>query len=182
VEGEVRRPDRRRLPRLRGEVEEGTGQPGLEGLGRHDNALILAGFRTYGFDGAACRVAGGLVEAATHFPSFRLPEVFAGFRKEDYGMPVHYPVACHPQAWAAGSVPYIVESLAGLVPDAFAARLRVVRPVLPDFVGRLELRGLRVGSARVDLRLQRGPEGRVLADVLRTEGTVEVTIEPGASA
>jgi glycogen debranching enzyme len=148
----------------------------------HDNALILAGLRTYGHDDAARIVSEGMVHAATHFPSYRLPEVFAGFRRDAYGIPVHYPVACHPQAWAAGAVAYMVESLLGLVPDGFARRLRIVRPVLPSFVGRLEVHGLRVGGGRVDLRFQRGSEGKVLADVLRTKGNVDVTIEPGASA
>jgi hypothetical protein len=37
-----------------------------------------------------------------YFEHYRLPEAFAGFCREDYGVPVRYPVACHPQAWLQG--------------------------------------------------------------------------------
>jgi glycogen debranching enzyme len=69
----------------------------------HDNSLIAAGFRHYGFDDQALRVFDGLVKAAADFEHFRLPEVFAGFTQQEFPVPVRYPVACHPQAWAAGS-------------------------------------------------------------------------------
>ena len=111
----------------------------------HDNSIIAAGFRRYGLDEAARQVMKGIFEAATYFSHYRLPELFSGFSRQDYEVPVAYPVACHPQAWAAGSVPFMVETLLGLVPDAFEKRLRIVRPTLPDFVHDLELRDLRVG-------------------------------------
>jgi glycogen debranching enzyme len=125
----------------------------------HDNALIAAGFRRYGFDEAARQVFTAVVEAAMHFAHHRLPELFAGFPCQDYGVPVRYPVGCHTQAWAAGSVPYLVEVLLGLVPEAFERRLRIVRPLLPNFVDRLEVRRLRVGSATADLKFERISEG-----------------------
>jgi len=39
----------------------------------HDNSLIVAGFRRYGFDTEACRVFTAIVEAAQHFEHYRLP-------------------------------------------------------------------------------------------------------------
>jgi glycogen debranching enzyme len=143
----------------------------------HDNSLILAGLRAYQFDEAAARVFSGILQAATHFHTYRLPEVFAGFRQEGLTVPVHYPVACHPQAWAAGSVPLMVESLLGLTPEAFDGRLRIVRPVLPEGVSELEVRRLRVGDARVHLRFRRGAGGKAEVDVLQKEGDLEVTME-----
>src|SRR5262249_17894609 len=82
-----------------------------------DNALIAAGFRRYGYDDAAVRLFTGMVEAAMHFAHDRLPELFAGFARQDYDVPVRYPVACHPQAWAAGTVPYLLETSLGLMPE-----------------------------------------------------------------
>jgi glycogen debranching enzyme len=64
------------------------------------------------------------VAAALELDSYRLPEVFSGFRRRKFGLPVSYPVACHPQAWAAGSVPYLLTTLLGLMPEAFDRRLR----------------------------------------------------------
>ncbi len=144
----------------------------------HDNSIIVAGFRRYGLDEAARGVMKGVCEAATYFSHYRLPELFSGFSRQDYEVPVAYPVACHPQAWAAGSVPFLVETLLGLVPDAFEKRLRVVRPTLPDFVHDLEVRDLRVGDARADLRFERTEETRVAVDVLRIEGELEVMVQP----
>lgn len=147
----------------------------------HDNSIIAAGFRRYGFDEAARQVMKGIFEAATYFPNYRLPELFAGFSRDDYEVPVHYPVACHPQAWAAGAVPFMVETALGLVPDAFRKRLRIVRPSLPDFVHDLVLRGLRVGEARADLRFESTADGRSTVDVLKIEGDLEIFVTPATS-
>jgi glycogen debranching enzyme len=144
----------------------------------HDNSLILHGFRNYGFAGEAVRVCGGIVDAAQHFASQRLPEVFAGLAESDWGVPVHYPVACHPQAWAAGAVPLMLASLLGLDPYAFEHKLRVVRPVLPPHVGRVTLRRLRVGPAGVDLEFTRTADDRAKCRVLKTQGRLDVEIEP----
>ncbi|HZR46949.1 MAG TPA: glycogen debranching N-terminal domain-containing protein, partial [Candidatus Manganitrophaceae bacterium] len=143
----------------------------------HDNALIAAGFRHYGYDRAALRLFTGITEAAMHFGAYRLPELFSGFSRRDFEVPVHYPVACHPQAWAAGSVPYLVETSLGLVPEAFEGRLRIVRPVLPDFVDHLEVRRLRVGTARVDLKFDRSADRRIQTAVMNVEGRLDVRIE-----
>lgn len=117
-----------------------------------------------------------------HFNGYRLPELFAGFARAEYDYPVRYPVACHPQAWAAGSIPYLIEALLGLSPEAFDKRLRVVRPMLPDFVSHLELHDLTVGTARVSLRFERTPERTTAVTVLRTDGELEVIVEPATMA
>jgi glycogen debranching enzyme len=143
----------------------------------HDNSLIAAGFRRYGFDEAALRLFSGLLDAAVEFEEYRLPELFTGFAREDSGMPVPYPVACHPQAWAAGAIPYLIETLLGLTPEGFDGRLRVVRPCLPEFIGRLEIRHLRVGKGSADLLFTRDAEGQVEVTVLDIAGTLEVDVE-----
>ena len=91
---------------------------------------------------------------------------------------MHYPVACHPQAWAAGSVPFLLQSLLGLTPEAFDGRLRIVRPVLPDGIDRVEFHRLRVGDARVDLRFTRQEGAGVAVAVLKQEGRLDVVVEP----
>jgi hypothetical protein len=113
-----------------------------------------------------------------HFSGYRLPELFAGFARDEYGLPVHYPVACHPQAWAAGSIPYLMEAMLGLSPEAFDKRLRVVRPLLPHFVNHMELRDLAVGGAHVSLRFERTSEDTTAVTVLDSDGELEVVVEP----
>jgi glycogen debranching enzyme len=142
----------------------------------HDNSLIAAGFRRYGHDEEATRIFVGLLEAAMEFEDYRLPELFTGFGREEYGEPVRYPVACHPQAWAAGAIPFLVETFLGLAPDAFNQRLKIVKPILPEFINQVEFRKLRVGQSSVNLRFERKRDrslevqvGEVTGDDLKVE-------------
>ena len=144
----------------------------------HDNSIIAAGFRRYGFEGDAVNILNGIVKAAENFEHHRLPEVFAGFSQNQFSQPVHYPVACHPQAWAAGSIPFMVSSLLGLSADAFNGRLRVIRPVLPTSVSDLEFRRIQIGDCTLDLRFHRTRDGSVTAKVVNRVGNIEVKVEP----
>ncbi len=116
----------------------------------------------------------GILDAATHFDHDRLPEVFAGFARRDFAVPVHYPVACHPQAWAAGAIPFMLESALGLVPDAFNHRLHVRTPVLPGWIQTLAVDRLRVGDATARLVFARDAHGLKVDDV-KVEGQLQVT-------
>jgi glycogen debranching enzyme len=147
----------------------------------HDNSLIAAGFRRYGYDTAACRVFVGLLEAAMEFEDYRLPELFTGYAREEFAVPVRYPVACHPQAWAAGTVPFFVETFLGLEPDGFANRLRIVNPDLPDFVQTAEYRHLRVGTGSVDLRFRRLDNGKMDVQVANVTGSLNVEVAEGST-
>lgn len=143
----------------------------------HDNAIIAAGFKLYGFDREAVQVLDAIVHAADHFEHNRLPEVFAGFTRQEFAVPVRYPVACHPQAWAAGSVPFLLTTMLGLAPDAFSDRLEVVRPVLPNGVNELEFRRIKIGRSSVDLHFERGRDGRVHVDVVKQSGNTHIEVK-----
>jgi glycogen debranching enzyme len=117
----------------------------------HDNSLILAGLRRYGHDGPALRIFDALFDAATHLRDYRLPELYCGYARGELQRPVGYPVACSPQAWAAGSLPYALWNLLGLWPDSRRGVLQVRRPRLPAWLSELQIEGLPVGTARVDL-------------------------------
>jgi glycogen debranching enzyme len=141
----------------------------------HDNAIFAHGLRKYGLTEQARRVFRGILEAATYFPDFRLPEVFAGFARNEYGVPVRYPVACHPQAWAAGSIPYLLVSCLGLEPNAPDRKLRVNRPFLPDYTTTVTVEGLRVADAGVDLRFT-GAADDVEVEVINVDGDLRVEL------
>jgi glycogen debranching enzyme len=146
----------------------------------HDNALIADGLRHYGYDEEFTRVFESLLEAASHTEDYRLPELFAGFSRAEFERPVPYPVACRPQAWAAGAIPYLMTAGLGLIPDGLEGRLRIRRPSLPRWLGQIEVRGLRVGHGRVDLRFERtAPGGPVALSDARIDGDVEVVLEIG---
>jgi glycogen debranching enzyme len=142
----------------------------------HDNSILAAGFKRYGRDHEALRIFRGLFDAAFHFPSHQLPEAFCGFGRQDHEIPVAYPVACHPQAWASGALPFMLTTLLGLEPDGFGRRLRITRPLLPPGLDHLDVKRLRIGEASVDLEFRRGKFG-VDVDVLRVSGALDVEVE-----
>jgi len=147
----------------------------------HDNSLIAAGLRKYGCDDAALSIFSGVFAATTLFQRYRLPELFAGFPDDEFNAPAHYPVACHPQAWAAGAIPFLLQTSLGLSPDALNRKLYVVRPRLPEWLEEVTLNGLRVGGSTVDLRFTR-QNATVDVQVTRKVGDLTVIPTPDAGA
>ena len=113
----------------------------------HDNAIAAEGMRRYGFFDEAAIVCEALVEAADALGD-QLPEVFAGFPRDAAAMPIEYPDALKPQAWAAGAPLMGLRTLLGL--DVVDARLRS-QPCKSDRVGDLRLEGVLVRGKRVDV-------------------------------
>ncbi|MFL6232450.1 MAG: glycogen debranching N-terminal domain-containing protein [Thermoanaerobaculia bacterium] len=141
----------------------------------HDNSLIALGMSRYGRKDGAVKVLTGLFEAIQHFDLQRMPELFCGFRQRPHEGPTLYPVACAPQAWAAGSIFLLIQACLGLDVDGPGARICLDRPELPSCIDRLTLRNLRVGDASVDLVFERyGKDVGVHLD--RREGEVEVVM------
>jgi glycogen debranching enzyme len=139
----------------------------------HDNSLIAAGLRRYGYHREADTVFAQLYEAALRFGGYRLPELYCGFDRDLHyqSMPAQYPVSCSPQAWSAGAVFLMLQEALGLHPDLSKGELRV-RPALPSWMNRLSLRRMRVGDSMVDLHfVRRGDEVKV--DV-RNAGNLKV--------
>jgi len=142
----------------------------------HDNSIIMAGLRNYGFEAQAEKIFKAIFEVAQQFPDGRLPELFAGYRRTARSKPIPYPETCSPQAWAAGALPFMLTSSLGLEPDALNRRLRVVRPALPAFLGEVTMRGVRIGEATADLSWRRrGAKTEVR--VLGTQGELQVVID-----
>jgi glycogen debranching enzyme len=157
-------------------------QPGFNPIGYHtgsvwphDTSLIAAGLKRYGFDDESNRLVGHVFQAAQHFEEFRLPELFCGFDRDQSSLPVPYPVACSPQAWAAGASFLFLETMLGLNAHAGQHELELRHPHLPDWIGKVTLTNLRVGEASVDLLFHRW-RGTTSAEVLRKVGDLSVTI------
>ena len=159
-----------------------AGQPGYNPIGYHsgsiwphDVSLIAAGFKRYGRHEDANRLVGRIFEAAQHFADFRLPELFCGFDRDHTPVPVPYPVACSPQAWAAGSTFLFLETMLGLRPHADRGELELERPELPDWLQKVTISNLRIGEGTVDLLFHRW-RGGTSAEVLRKSRDLAVTI------
>lgn len=139
----------------------------------HDNALIAAGFARYGYREEAARLFEGLVAAASYVDMRRLPELFCGFPRRRSQGPTFYPVACSPQAWAAGTPLSLIQSCLGLSVNIEAKQLCLEQPVLPEFLGTLLLNGLSVGEARIDVALNR-MAGKAVVKPMGRRGEAQV--------
>jgi glycogen debranching enzyme len=138
---------------------------------------VALGLSRYGHLDAAARILAALSDASRHVDLARLPELYCGFPRRPGEGPIRYPVACSPQAWAAGSVFMLLQAALGLEMDAPAGQVRFNNPQLPEMLETIQIRGLRAGAASLDLAIERRPAG-VAVRVLRRRGEVEV-IGPG---
>lgn len=120
----------------------------------HDTALTALGMSRYGERAGVMKLTSGLFEAATQL-EMRLPELFCGFRRDAGEPPVAYPVACLPQAWAAGAVFMLLQACLGLKIHGAAAEVEIHDPALPIGIDGLRLEGLRVGDGLIDLAFER---------------------------
>jgi glycogen debranching enzyme len=114
----------------------------------HDNSIIAAGLARYGFREEANRIAVAMLEAST-FTDFRLPEVFAGYSREEAPFPVRYPTASSPQAWATAAPFLWFRVVLGLAP--VKGRL-VVDPLVPEELGKVELNGVHAAGKQWDVK------------------------------
>lgn len=141
----------------------------------HDNAIIAMGLARYGLKGHALRILDGLFAASTALDLHRLPELFCGFDALPGMGPTLYPVACSPQAWAAGTVFHLLQAVLGMNFRAEKPQLRFHYPQLPAWLQRVEIANLRLGDGVVDITLHRHPRD-VGVNVTRREGDVEITV------
>jgi len=139
----------------------------------HDNSLIAAGFARYGHKSAIDRVFKGLFDAATYMDLRRLPELYCGFQRGRQRGPTLYPVACSPQAWAAGTPLLLLQSSLGLEFDPDRNEILLRKPRLPSFLEEVTLRNLRLGQSTVDLMVRRHGTD-VSLQTLRNEGHIKV--------
>jgi len=124
----------------------GTHEAGYNPLGYHtgtvwphENSLIAAGLARYGHHVAASTIASTILQAAPYF-EHRLPEVFAGYPASVTSVPVAFPTASRPQAWAAGTPLLLLSTLLNLHPERPDADVEV-----PCGIGHVALRSQRDG-------------------------------------
>jgi glycogen debranching enzyme len=114
----------------------------------HDSAICAAGLARYGFVEQANAVSMGLFDAADAFGG-RLPELFCGFDRTAFAIPVSYPTSCAPQAWASASPFWLLRTcllhLEPSIPDGVVN----CAPSLPETFGALRVDNLSVGGSRI---------------------------------
>jgi glycogen debranching enzyme len=119
----------------------GTHEAGYNPLGYHtgtvwphENSLIAAGLTRYGHRSEGRTIASAILAAAPAF-EHRLPEVFAGFPVALTSVPVAFPTASRPQAWAAGAPLLLLSTILDLQPEDTQAEAE-----LPEPTGQISIR------------------------------------------
>jgi glycogen debranching enzyme len=141
----------------------------------HDNAIIGLGLARHGETMGCERILTALFEASRAVDVSRLPELMCGFPRQVGEAPTLYPVACSPQAWAAGSVFLLLQGMLGLSINAEARQVRLRQPRMPSFLHALTIRNLRVGEGEMDLFLDH-TDGEVIVRVLRRTTSVDLIL------
>jgi glycogen debranching enzyme len=141
----------------------------------HDNAIVAAGLARYGMTGAALQILRAMFDLSQAVDLQRLPELICGFHRRSGDAPTLYPVACAPQAWAAGAVSMLLQACLGLQVDGVGHRVTFAHTVLPEDIDWLQLRRLTVGNAVVDLLLTRHGADVGLT-VMRRDGDLEIAV------
>ena len=140
----------------------------------HDNAIIGYGFSLYGLKDGTLKILEALFEASTFFKLHRIPELFCGFKKRPNEGPTHYPVACHPQAWAAGALFLLLQGCLGLSFED--NKISFYHPLLPHFIEELWIKDLKFKDGKVDLYFKNYGED-VVINVIKKEGNIKILIE-----
>ena len=141
----------------------------------HDNALAALGMSRSGFARHACRVLSALFDASQAMEIYRLPELFCGFHRRPGEGPTLYPVACSPQAWAAGAVFMLLQASIGMTVDGRMRQVRFAHGELPECLDWVQIDNLKVDDASVDLRIERHGHDLGVAVTAR-RGDVEVVV------
>jgi glycogen debranching enzyme len=140
----------------------------------HDNAMIAAGLGRYGMTKLAARLMSSFFDVSLFVDLRRMPELLCGFPRRPGEGPTRYPVACVPQAWAAGAVFLMLQACLGLTIDA-PGRLLFSRATLPPFLDRLRISNLTLGANVLDLELERHPHDVSVSASRRAEN-VEILV------
>jgi glycogen debranching enzyme len=139
----------------------------------HDNAVIAYGALRNADKSLALRVLSALLDLSENVSQHRLPELICGFARRKGKGPTLYPVACSPQAWAAGAVFMVLQACLGLEIRASESRVYLYHSALPESLEEVHIRNLRVGNGSVDLSFERYGE-TVGVNIERRIGNVEI--------
>ncbi len=121
----------------------------------HHTAMIGRGIGEAGDSASALKLMEGMLDAA-EFYNWRLPELFAGYRREHGLGPAHYTHACSPQAWAA-AVPFqMLQAILSLKIDAARNMVELDSNKWPAKWGALTVENLAVGDKTASFTIDNG--------------------------
>jgi glycogen debranching enzyme len=131
----------------------------------------------------AARLTTEALDAVEKFPDMRVPELWGGYPRNEYGVPIPYPRANSPQAWSGGAVLGLLSSNLGLRPQAWAndfqGSLTINKPVIPEgFGNQVDLNNYKVGDKTVSLRFTKNAQGGADVQVLHNPQGLDIQVMP----
>jgi glycogen debranching enzyme len=137
----------------------------------HDNAIAAHGLARYGFHQYAMKIFSAMLDVSELMELRRLPELFCGFHRRSHSEgPTLYPVACSPQAWAAGAVYLLIDACLGVTFNPGERSIGIRGECLPDFVRDLTITNLRLGDESCDVKLEQDGGALRLRILRKTSG------------
>lgn len=140
----------------------------------HDNSLILLGMANYERADAAKYIMEGILKASNQFEFNRLPELFCGY-SDQIGEVIRYPVACSPQAWAAGTPLILLRVMLGLSVDMEDHLIRL-SPFLLENMNELKVEKMPAGKGFLSMTLTREDQ-RVRTEITENSSGMRVEIQ-----
>jgi glycogen debranching enzyme len=141
----------------------------------HDNAILASGMARYGFRDLAGRILISQLDVSSMVELHRLPELFCGLERRQGEGPTLYPVACSPQAWAAGSAFMMLQACLGISVDGVQRRVVLDRPYLPEGIPQLRIGPIHIDGASLSLQVTRHGH-TVQVHVLDQSGDIELVL------
>jgi glycogen debranching enzyme len=141
----------------------------------HDNAFIAWGALRKRDKELPLRILSGLLDLSSEVILHRLPELICGFARRPGKGPTLYPVACAPQAWAAGAAFMALQACLGLEICTREHRIYLHYSALPETLKHVNISNLQVGDTCLDLSFERQAEG-VDVNIRRRTGEVQVVV------
>ena len=141
-----------------------------------ENAMIASGLKKYGFVSETQAVLDAMIDASLSFEYRRWPEVYAGVTREVGGVLARQPDASRPQAWSAGAIFSLLQTILGVAHAPFSNRVDIT-PALPTCMNEIVVKNLRMGASRLSLRMIRDGTS-VLMDIMENPDELDIVVHP----
>jgi glycogen debranching enzyme len=141
-----------------------------------ENAIIASGLKKYGCVNETQRIFEGLIDASLYFEYRRWPEVYTGVGKSLSGVLARQPDASRPQAWSAGSIFLLMQTVLGIAARPFSKQIDIT-PALPTFLKEVIVDNLSIAGSCLSLRLVRDHDA-VLMEIKDNPNDLDILIHP----
>jgi glycogen debranching enzyme len=141
-----------------------------------ENSLIASGLKKYGLVEETQEIIESMLDAALYFEYRRWPEVYCGVSKTTGGVLARQPDASRPQAWSAGAIFLLLQTILGIAPVAFSKRIDLT-PALPTCVDEIDVDNLSIAGGVLGLRLVR-ENNAVLMEIKHNPNQLDLVIHP----